>query len=206
MNNYISDFKKLPTNLVYAFDKPGDQIDVLNNLINQCISDYAPTKKVKFTCPPAPWMEDPEIISASWKPNKYTTSLESYRTQRPSKLPSCKDKLQKTIRSKKATFLRKTLGFKNPKEVCETVNRILDPWTNQIEHSPGDLSRYYTELAPTHTNKENIAFEQSLLYCTFVIQHTTYTEIKNIISELRNNCSSGCDNTLVKFLNLLPRR
>ena len=65
MNNYISDFKKLPTNLVYAFDEPGDQIDVLNNLINQCISDYAPTKKVKFTCPPAPWMEDPEIINAS---------------------------------------------------------------------------------------------------------------------------------------------
>ena len=32
-----------------------------------------------------------------------------------------------------------------------------------------------------------------------VIQHTTYTEVKNIISELRNNCSSGCDNTLVKF-------
>ena len=35
MNNYISD--KLPTNLVYAFDEPDDQIDVLNNLINQCI-------------------------------------------------------------------------------------------------------------------------------------------------------------------------
>ena len=35
MNNYISD--KLPTNLVYAFDEPDDQIGVLNNLINQCI-------------------------------------------------------------------------------------------------------------------------------------------------------------------------
>ena len=34
MNNYISDFKKLPTNLVYDFDEPDDQIDVLNNLIN----------------------------------------------------------------------------------------------------------------------------------------------------------------------------
>ena len=54
MNNYISDFKKLPTNLVCAFDEPADQIDVLNNLINQCISDYAPTKKVKFTCSPTP--------------------------------------------------------------------------------------------------------------------------------------------------------
>ena len=64
MNNYISNFKKLPTNLAYAFNEPDDQIDVLNNLINQYISDHALTKKVKFTRPPAPWMKDPEIISA----------------------------------------------------------------------------------------------------------------------------------------------
>ena len=59
MNNYISDFKKLIINLVYAFGEPDDQIDVLNN---QCISDHVPTEKVKFTCPQAPWMKDPEII------------------------------------------------------------------------------------------------------------------------------------------------
>ena len=64
MNNSISHFEKLPANLVYAFDEPDDQIGVLNNLINKCISDHAPTKKVKFTRPPAPWMKDLEIISA----------------------------------------------------------------------------------------------------------------------------------------------
>ena len=64
MNNSISDFKKLPTNLVYAFHEPDDKIDVLNNLVNQYISDRAPTKKVKLTRPPAPWMKDPEIIVA----------------------------------------------------------------------------------------------------------------------------------------------
>ena len=52
MNNYISDFKKLPTNLVYNFDEPDDQIDILNNVINQCISDHAPTKKLKLTRQP----------------------------------------------------------------------------------------------------------------------------------------------------------
>ena len=63
VNNYISDFKKLPTNLVYAFGEPDDQIDVFNNVINQCMSDHAPTKKVKFTRPQAPWMKEPEIIN-----------------------------------------------------------------------------------------------------------------------------------------------
>ena len=45
MNNYISDFKKLRTNLVYAFDEPDDQIDVLNNLINQRIPIMLQPKK-----------------------------------------------------------------------------------------------------------------------------------------------------------------
>ena len=81
MNNYISDFKKLPTNLVYAFDEPDDQIDVLNNLINQCISDNTPTKKVKFTPPPALWMKDPEIISAkNHLENLRNTSRDSNHT------------------------------------------------------------------------------------------------------------------------------
>ena len=113
------------------------------------------------------------------------------------------------MRSKKATFLRKVLSFKNPKEVCETVNRILDPSSNQIKDDPGDLNRYYTELASTLTNKENIAFDQSLLANilpelekdhTFIIQNTTYTKVKNIISELRNDCPSGCGNIPVNFL------
>ena len=89
------------------------------------------------------------------------------------------------------------------------VNRILDPPRNRIKHDPADLNRYYTELASKLTNKENIAFDQSLLANilpeleknnTFVIQYTTYTEVKNITSELRNDCSSGFDNIPIKFL------
>ena len=60
----MSYFKKLPTNVVHTFDESSDRKDVLNNLINRCISDHAPTKKIKFTLPPALWMEDAEIKSA----------------------------------------------------------------------------------------------------------------------------------------------
>ena len=35
---------------------------------------------------------------------------------------------------------------------------------------------------------------------TFVIQHTTCTGVKNIMSELKNDCSRGVDNVPVKFL------
>ena len=84
MNSNISDFKKLPTNLVYTFDEPDDQIDALNNLINQCISDHAPTKKVKITRLVAPWRKDPEIIVTIYH-------LENLLNNYPSKLPSCKE-------------------------------------------------------------------------------------------------------------------
>ena len=70
---------------------------------------------------------------------------------------------KKTIQSKKATFLRKALSSKNLKEVWETVNCTLDPPRNQIKHDAGDLNQYYTQLASAITNKENIAFDQSLL-------------------------------------------
>ena len=76
MNNYISDFKKLPTNLVYVFDEPNDHLDVLNNLINQCISDPASTKKLKVTRPPAPWMKNPNHFE-----NLRNTSRNSNHTE-----------------------------------------------------------------------------------------------------------------------------
>ena len=212
LNNYFSDFKKLPTNLEYAFDEPYDEIDVLNNLINQCISDHAPTKKVKFTRQPAPWMKDPEIISAkNHYENLQNTSRDSNHTERSAhqSFQAARNSYKKNRRSKKATFLRKALSSKSPREVWETVNRILDPPRNRIKHDPRDLNRYYTEIASTITHKENIGFNQLLLANilkelekdnTFIIQNTTYTEVKNFISELRNDCSSGFDNIPVMFL------
>ena len=125
---------------------------------------------------------------------------------------AARDNYKKTIRFKKATFLQKALSSKNPREVWETLNPILDPPRNRIKHDPGELNRYYTELASTLTNKENITFDQSLLANifpelekdnTFTLKSTKYAEAKNIISELRNDYSSVFDNIPVKFLKLV---
>ena len=165
----------------------------------------APTKKVKFTRPSALWVKDPEIISAkNHLENLRNTSRDSNHTESSARqsYQAARNNYKKTIRSKKATLLRKVLSSKNPKEVLETVNRILDPPKNRIKHDPGDLNRYFTELPSTLTNKENITFDQSLLAnilpelekdSTFVIKHTTYTKVKNVMSELRNDYSSGLD-------------
>ena len=41
----ITDFKLLPTSIVFGFDDPNDQIAMLNKLITDCIADHAPIKK-----------------------------------------------------------------------------------------------------------------------------------------------------------------
>ena len=133
MNKYILDFKQLPTSLVYSFDEPDDKISVLNKLVNQCISEHAPIKRTKFTRPPAPWLKDLEIsksknvldnlrIKSRDLNHSDLTVRKNYQTAR--------NRYKKTIRSKKASFQQKALSSRNPKEVWETVHRILDPLKN----------------------------------------------------------------------------
>ena len=161
---------------------------------NQKTETYSPTNAVV------------QIISAkNHLENLQKTSRDSNHTELSAhqSYQAARNNYKKTIRSKKSTFQRKALSSKNPKKICETVNRILDPPKNRIKHNPGDLNRYYTGLASTLTNKENIPFDQSLLArilpklekdSTFALQYTTYIKVKNIIPELRNDCSSGFDN------------
>ena len=78
-------------------------------------------------------MKDPEIISAKNHPeNLRNTSCDSNHTE-PSTRQShqaARNNYRKTIRSRKTTFLQKALSSKNPKEVWEMVNRMLDPPKN----------------------------------------------------------------------------
>ena len=50
-----------PLSLVYSFDDPEEQVEILNELILSVLDLHAPIKRIRFTCPPAPWMNTPEI-------------------------------------------------------------------------------------------------------------------------------------------------
>ena len=63
INSYVSDFRELPLNLVYAFDEPDDQVTILNKLVFNCIEKYAPIKRVRLTRPVAPWMKEESIVN-----------------------------------------------------------------------------------------------------------------------------------------------
>ena len=72
INSYVSDFRELPLNLVYAFDEPDDKVTILNKLILDCIEKHAPIKRIRLTRPVAPWMKDKSIVNLK-------TQLEHHR-------------------------------------------------------------------------------------------------------------------------------
>ena len=45
MNDYVADFKLLPTSIVFGFDDPNDQIEMLNKLLTDYIADMILLKK-----------------------------------------------------------------------------------------------------------------------------------------------------------------
>ena len=99
------------------------------------------------------------------------------------------------------------MSSKNPKEVWSTVNHIL---TKQhkicIKQHPCDLNDHCTALTSKLTNRENVPPKLPDISSMqensngFKIQHTNYDQIKKIILELKNDCSSGYDNIPVQFI------
>ena len=134
MNDYVADFKLLPTNIIFGSDNPNDQIAMFNKLITDCIADHALIKKIKFTRPPVRWMKDPELDTAK----KYLEHLQSLKdangtdSNELSDYRKSKVRYKMLIKTTKGSFLRKALSSKKPKEVWDVMNRIINPPKNRI--------------------------------------------------------------------------
>ena len=147
MNDYVADLKLLPTSLEFGFNDHNDQIAMLNKLITDCMADHVPIKKVKFTRSPASWMKDPELVTAK-KHFEYLRSLKIVNGTDSNELfdyRKSKVRYKKLIKTTKRSFLHKALtSKKNPKEVWDAVNRIINPPKNHIQQNTSDLNNYNT--------------------------------------------------------------
>ena len=110
MNQYVKDFSKVPLSLVYGFEELKYQISILNKLFSDCLESHAPTHQVKLTCPIAPWMKDPTIISDHQKLELFQIkSRNSKNSKEHQKYLKNKNQYKKTIKDKKNSFFRKVL-------------------------------------------------------------------------------------------------
>ena len=210
MSNYKIDFNQLPLNIVYAFEEPDDQINALNTLILECINRHAPLRRIKLTRPPAPWMADLNIEQT--RVNLHNQRLHAQYTNNESdweKYRNLRNTLKREIKSTKKTFFKKALLSKNAKSVWSTIHRILKPNFKRIKTKPKELNDYFSSIASkitgkTQDNTNNINFIQQLpVHNTdnqFIIRHTTMSEVRKLLLNLRNDCSTGHDAIPVRYI------
>ena len=61
IEQYVSDMSYLPFSLIYAFEDVETKLDIFNSFILDCINKHAPSKKIKVTRPPSPWMQSEKM-------------------------------------------------------------------------------------------------------------------------------------------------
>ena len=210
MNQYVNDFSKLPLNLVYGFKEPECQISILNKLFSDCLESHASTRRVKLTRPICPLMKDPTIVSDHQKLE--LSRMKSHDNKNPKEhQKSLEDKKQykKTIKDKKNSLFGKAVSSKNPKTVWSSIDRILKKQQKRINHEPFEMNNYFSNLAVNLTKKENTERKLTSLLNNlsdenydqcFHLNRKNYNEVYKIITNLKNDYSSGHDNIPVRYL------
>ena len=182
----------------------------MNKIFSDCLESHAPTCRVKLTRPIVPWMKDPTIVSDRQKLElSRIKSRDSKNPKEHQKYLEDKKQYKKTIKDKKNSFFRKALSSKNPKIVWNSIDRILNKQQKRINHEPSEMSNYFSNLAANLTYKENTKSKLTSLLNdlpdenddqSFHLNHTNYNEVYKIITNLKNDCSSGHDNIPVRYL------
>ena len=86
-------------------------------------------------------MHDPKIIELQQELASQRKTYRNHETLINHKnYQNTRNKILKVIKETKANFLRKALSDKQPTEVFNTVDRILNKQRNRIELHPSDLN------------------------------------------------------------------
>ena len=48
---------------IYGVDDPEEKLEMFNTMLLDCLNKPAPLRRIKITCPPAPWLQDQSIRS-----------------------------------------------------------------------------------------------------------------------------------------------
>ena len=101
------------------------------------------------------------------------------------------------------------MSSKNPKTVWSSIDRILKKQQKRINHEPFEMNNYFSNLAVNLTKKENTERKLTSLLNNlsdenydqcFHLNRKNYNEVYKIITNLKNDYSSGHDNIPVRYL------
>ena len=134
---FFHDFEQLPLSIVYSTDDPDTQVELLTNLICECLERHAPLKRTKISRPPAPWLKHPDVqllqmechnLRSRTRKDKSEKLWAQYREKR--------NLLKTSIRKSKSEFYQKALSSSKPRIVWQTIHRILHPNPQPLRIDP----------------------------------------------------------------------
>ena len=147
--SFVSDVEKLPFATVYGLESSEDKLHCFNKLFLSCLDQHAPLVKCKITRPPAPWLRELKLCNKLIERDR----LRKLAHERPNNeqawtaFRKIRNEIKKVIRTTKATFYKKALSSKRPKEVWNTICRILHPSHKNIDADPITLNVHYNTTA-----------------------------------------------------------
>ena len=200
---FCHDFEQLPLSIVYSTNDPDTQVELLTYLICECLERHAPLRRTKISRPPAPWLNYPNLRSRT-RNEKSEQLWTQYREK--------KNLLKVSIRKSKCEFYQKALSSSKPKEVWQTIHRILHPNPQPLRIDPDELNKHYVSTAERVTGASPKSIEELWQFIDsfhedndseFRLRKFTYREVLSELKNLRSDCSCGPDNILVKFIKLV---
>ena len=209
MNEYVKDFAELPFSIIYGVQCSDEKLSILNDLLLGCIERHAPTKKIKVTRPPAPWLHDLDMIKLKQAKKKLrfiahqTKEDQDWKTYR-----EIRNEIKSEIKATKKAFYKTALSSKRPSEVWKCINKILHPQPNRIKADPDKINNHFnttatrllnctpTEIEDLHTLVDSLPNTKN----SFEIKQVTHDQVLNELKWLRLDCSSGYDGIPVKLL------
>ena len=209
---FKEDLGGVPFSTVYGVGEPNEKLDIFNSLFKSCLYRHAPLCRTKVTRPPAPWLNEEEIRKVQRERNELRHL--AHRINSPGiweKFRDVRNRIRTKIKSVNRAFFKKALSSSKPKDLWNIIHRILNPSPQPIRADPDVLNEHFSftcqRLLNSEANSERFLLEyiNSLpdnTASSFVLRPVTYSEVFKLLTTMRTDCSTGCDQIPSKYLKL----
>ena len=209
---FKEDLGGVPFSTVFCVEEPNEKLDIFNSLFKSCLDRHAPLCRTKITRPPAPWLNEEEIRKLQRERNKLRHL--AHRINAPGiweKFRDVRNRIRTKIKSVKRAFYKKALSSSKPKELWNTIHRILYPSLQPIRADPDVLNEHFSSTCQRLLNSEANSESSLREYInslpnntasSFALRPVTYSEVFKLLTTMRTDCSTGCDQIPSKYLKL----
>ena len=151
----------------------------------------------KITRPQCPWLKDENVKDLQTKRNNLRKEAHETKSEEKwNEYRGLKNEVKRKIKTTKRKFYKAALNSKNPKEVWNTINRILHPPPKPLAFDVTSTNQFFASTAERVTGAtpasrgelENLVNNlQSNHHSSFTMRHATFDEVYKHLKSLRQD-------------------